>query len=1212
MSCRCRPGLLALSLAGLAMLGGCGAGLITGVAASSGGGSRGDAPPLLSISTNLPLHPAAGTRRTVVVANAQIPASAPLRVTITAAQQTVEQPNASVTGQGGSTEISFELATAAIRAAVADPTAGDVVGQLHVLVGAEEVAPPAPILLLRQPRAYLPGAAPLFLSPLGQVVTVNVDGLVSSDPNALQMLVTTRDPDGVAVGGAPPTVTRLCTGLELSTLGGAPAVRAVVPGNTFPTHASLVVRDAVAGESTSVENVYYRPDISLALPSQGPTTGGDLVHLNGTALVPVDFTSTATPKPLAFGAVHLSFAKDGRVTDLPLEEFRAAESNAFQLVFTMPASPDGRPGQVDIVLRVDLEGGVTAEVTATQKFLFANPQPFFGPRGIVLDHAPVAVRAIALDDAPGPAIVEDFAVLTEQSGVAFLQLLLAQENGMFQPFAVPRQIGSHEVAAEHQPRDMCSGDFDGDHVPDLFIANVGATTAVHHVVLGRARPQTPLGDVFKFTAQAGTTICRAARIDGDALTDVVLVPGPDAAVGALPRVWLARPTGIGMPAFTPPIDLPVRALRYDAVEIADFDGDGFADIALLAGATLQLDVAWGDGFGNFVATQKDFAIPGYQPAPDSPAVGVHACANPPLQSLAVVMAGLSNVPATLPAVAVLGQGPPRVFHDPLPGSLLTLIEPLGQSIVADLDRQPPIELALAARDEPQVASLGLLQFNGTGFSVAGGIDTGSERPLQISGLHFGAAFPPTQSLLAKDALFVVHESEIDGVRERRLSTRLIVAPPVSASLTLLPPDAGNEHHQPIEAIVSGNFHPTSIAGGELVRDLALARSGAVDLSRNDGYGGFPGNSLSLAQPGLLPHSLALRASPPGSADTLVFCDASSRLGIWLIDPETLGSTVLLGSELRLASSILAHHTTDIVDATRIRVGDVDGDGVLDVVALLVFAATNPGEGDAAIALLRGKASPAAGELPFHVPTALTPVHGNASSMTLGDFARDTSGGPTQLELAVAIPVGSQVGAIDGNHVRFFRYHAGATPADDVLLPSAQPQGVQVMLAGVTPQQVAAADFDRDGRVDLLVACAGDRTLRLFRNVSLPGSGNGEVEIEAFVESLSSPQQLPPGTPRALRLGDVNGDGNVDAIVAVEFRATPTSPPTTAVVFHLSSGAGAFGTGQTVSPTRVGDLGAPLALDVGDWNRDGVLDLFLGWGVVVPGVRNLRILFGGTR
>src|SRR5205814_1245125 len=92
------------------------------------------------------------------------------------------------------------------------------------------------------------------------------------------------------------------------------------------------------------------------------------------------------------------------------QDLRPQDSDLDRLVFTMPASSDGRPGAVDIVLRVRL-GAVTAEVTAANRFTFANPQPVFGPRGAVLDGAPVASAPIRLESAPSGTDAPDFALL---------------------------------------------------------------------------------------------------------------------------------------------------------------------------------------------------------------------------------------------------------------------------------------------------------------------------------------------------------------------------------------------------------------------------------------------------------------------------------------------------------------------------------------------------------------------------------------------------------------------------------------------------------------------------------------------------------------------------------------------------------------------------------------------------------------------------------
>ena len=61
----------------------------------------------------------------------------------------------------------------------------------------------------------------------------------------------------------------------------------------------------------------------------------------------------------------------------------------------------------------------------------------------------------------------------------------------------------------------------------------------------------------------------------------------------------------------------------------------------------------------------------------------------------------------------------------------------------------------------------------------------------------------------------------------------------------------------------------------------------------------------------------------------------------------------------------------------------------------------------------------------------------------------------------------------------------------------------------------------------------------------------------------------------------------------------------------STGTGSFEPARFVSRKRAGSFNASLKSQLGDWNRDGVPDLLLGWDVSAPAV-NLRVLFGGTR
>jgi hypothetical protein len=178
---------LALSLVSCFVLGGCGAGLITGIASSSGGGAGGGAPaPELSVPADLtlPLRPDAGQTHTVVVTNARLGASANLLVRLAAAGVVVDQPQPTAAVQGDGTAITFTLATAPIVAVAG--VAADLPAQLSVWSEGRQVGSSAPVLLVRPPRASLllnGGDSERFLSPLGEQVVLRVEGLRSIDPS---------------------------------------------------------------------------------------------------------------------------------------------------------------------------------------------------------------------------------------------------------------------------------------------------------------------------------------------------------------------------------------------------------------------------------------------------------------------------------------------------------------------------------------------------------------------------------------------------------------------------------------------------------------------------------------------------------------------------------------------------------------------------------------------------------------------------------------------------------------------------------------------------------------------------------------------------------------------------------------------------------------------------------------------------------------------
>lgn len=135
-------------------------------------------------------------------------------------------------------------------------------------------------------------------------------------------------------------------------------------------------------------------------------------------------------------------------------------------------------------------------------------------------------------------------------------------------------------------------------------------------------------------------------------------------------------------------------------------------------------------------------------------------------------------------------------------------------------------------------------------------------------------------------------------------------------------------------------------------------------------------------------------------------------------------------------------------------------------------------------------------------------------------------------------------------------------------------------AGDSSGLVMVGDFNNDGLPDALrgevtLASPGNRIATVYLN-----TGNGDYQVRYITDSVTV------GTlNRVVCVGDLNGDGVLDLVVA---RTWTTIPLSTAV--YLGNGDGSFG-------RRPGDIGTAgsdwvYAGDLFDWNRDGDLDLVL--------------------
>jgi hypothetical protein len=257
--------------------------------------------------------------------------------------------------------------------------------------------------------------------------------------------------------------------------------------------------------------------------------------------------------------------------------------------------------------------------------------------------------------------------------------------------------------------------------------------------------------------------------------------------------------------------------------------------------------------------------------------------------------------------------------------------------------------------------------------------------------------------------------------------------------------------------------------------------------------------------------------------------------------------------------------TGLISATGISprslaVGDVDGDGKLDLVT------ANPGSGDVSVLLGNGDGTfkpPINFTLPGQLPPGYsdsTPLSQAPLSVAVGDL-----NGDGKLDLAVTGQTAftqTYTGYYGGTYysTAYNGYvnvlvgdgHGGFNFADSRLLD------------GPSPDSLALADFDGDGRPDVAAVDSWYSTVSVLK-----------VNTDGSLQALSTSATGGAGQ-RSVAVGDLDGDGKLDLV---------TANSSGSISILRGKGNGTFEVPSSLYPS-----GTPLSVAVGDVNGDGRLDL----------------------